>query len=67
MSQTHEKLRAISLMYKMHILSTFINTDGLPFIVPYIKSYYMRGYPESKFRWAIKKNKNILQTMHIAI
>ena len=25
------------------------------------------GYPESKFRWAIKKNKNILQTMHIAI
>jgi len=26
------------------------------------------GYPESKFRWAIKKkNKNILQTMYIAI
>jgi len=25
------------------------------------------GYPESKFRWTIKKNKNTLQTMYIAI
>jgi hypothetical protein len=24
------------------------------------------GYPESKFQWAIKKNKNILQTMYMA-
>jgi len=32
----------------------------------YIQNY--EGYPASKFRWAIKKkNKNILQTMYIAI
>jgi hypothetical protein len=25
------------------------------------------GYPESKFRWAIKKKNNILKTIYIAI
>jgi len=34
-----------------------------------LKNRNYEGYPESKFRWAIKKkkNKNMLQTMYIAI